>query len=167
MFAAWETYEKLNKLNIVTTEWKSIFISFERVLRNIQKILLLNRYMSKYWASAVQLLFVLVYKFFWFCMANNIDYCQFYHDSIVIIKSKQSVVACHKGLCRFYCFLIALSIRALNHVTYVCMCYYIIRMALVYIKHINLGFAVNWCQCQPWRKTFALLVVSNTVWWIR
>ena len=40
-FVAWETYQKFKKLNIVINQVKSMFISFERVLRNIQKILLL------------------------------------------------------------------------------------------------------------------------------
>ena len=35
-------YQKLKNLNIVISKWRSIFISFERVLRNIQNILLLS-----------------------------------------------------------------------------------------------------------------------------
>jgi hypothetical protein len=55
LFAAWETarnvcrLRKFKKLNFVTTKWKGIFISFESVLRDIQKIQLLKYF----WKDAV------------------------------------------------------------------------------------------------------------------
>jgi hypothetical protein len=41
LFADWETYRKIKILNLVNLKWYIIRISFERVLRDIQKNLLL------------------------------------------------------------------------------------------------------------------------------
>ena len=36
LFAAWETYQKFKKTNLPIIKWKSIFVSFEGVVRYIQ-----------------------------------------------------------------------------------------------------------------------------------